>query len=290
MRRFLRCCAFLAGMAACSAAHSQEESASCLQKGRVLKSESLRVATLNLAHGRGLALNQMLQRSAATRENLVRVARLLRDIDADLVALQEADGPSRWSGNFDHVEFLARAAVYPCTTHGLHAVTWLYSFGTALLARTRFATQMTHDFAPSPPTASKGFTLGAFDWNPGGALDAPVRLHVVSVHLDFSRESVREAQLAEMSRRLDTLTPPIIVLGDFNAEWRKGGSALQDIAERAGLVTWQPEAGHLGTYKDGKKRLDWILASNDLEFRSMRVADERVSDHLAVIAELSLKR
>ena len=47
--------------------------------------ESIRVATLNLAHGRKNGINQMLQSGAAARRNLSEIAGLLRDIDADVV-------------------------------------------------------------------------------------------------------------------------------------------------------------------------------------------------------------
>lgn len=289
MKKFLSFCMLISVVAACPTAQAQVESASCQELDDVLYSDTLRVATLNIAHGRGLGMNQMLLKGPTIRENLARVASVVREIDADLVGLQEVDGPSRWSGSFNHVDYLAGEADYPCYAHGMHAVQWLYAFGTALLSRTRFVSVMAHDFSPSPPTTSKGFTMGDIYWNPGGALERPKRLHIISVHLDFSRKSVRESQIAELSEHMDSLTQPIILLGDFNLEWAENGSPLRELAKKAGLVTWQPQSNDLATYDDGKKRLDWIFASKDLEYRSQRVAQEQISDHRAVIAEFSLK-
>ena len=82
---------------------------------------ALRLLTLNVAHGRKLATHQALLSPMTVRRNLEEIASLLRESRADVVALQEADGPSAWSGNFDHVETLtaalrARAAASAATT------------------------------------------------------------------------------------------------------------------------------------------------------------------------------
>ena len=76
-------------------------------------------------------------------------------------------------------------------------------------------------------------------------------------------------------------------MGDFNLEWEDSDGLLKEFAKANGLVAWKPESADLGTYDDGKKRLDWILISNDLEFRSYENFQEPVSDHLPVFAELA---
>jgi endonuclease/exonuclease/phosphatase family metal-dependent hydrolase len=262
----------------------------CSQAPTVLASTTLKVLTLNLAHGRGLGMNQMLQKEGTTRDNLARVADLLRYANADVVALQEADAPSRWSGGFDHVQTLAEAADYPCVEHAPHAQSRMYSFGTALLSRHAFADILAHDFQPSWPTTTKGFLLGTLLWNPGNSLDQPLEVNVISVHLDFSRKKVRDAQIAEMSAALKGYEPPVVVMGDFNTDWQKDNSALKRIADEAGLVAWDPLGEGQGTYKKGKKRLDWILVSEDLVIESHGASPVDVSDHRAVIAELSIRK
>jgi hypothetical protein len=80
--------------------------------------DSLIVASLNLAHGRGDSVNQLFVSTPTIRANLGRIAKLLRRERPDLVALQEADGPSRWSGGVDHVAYLAEQAAYPAQVRG----------------------------------------------------------------------------------------------------------------------------------------------------------------------------
>ena len=65
----------------------------------------LRIVTLNIAHGRNQAANQLLLGKQDIEKNLKTIAQVLRESGADVIALQEADGPSRWSGNFDHIGY-----------------------------------------------------------------------------------------------------------------------------------------------------------------------------------------
>jgi endonuclease/exonuclease/phosphatase family metal-dependent hydrolase len=162
----------------------------------------------------------------------------------------------------------------------------MYDFGTALLSRVPYLESLTHTFAPSPPTTNKGFVMGQAHWNPGGLLSEPVIVSIISVHLDFSRKKVREAQIAEMRAILQGVSAPVIILGDFNTDWDAEDTSLRTIADNGNFKVYQPEAANLGTYKNGKHRLDWILISRDLEFVSYNVPQVLLSDHLPVQASI----
>ena len=254
----------------------------------VITTPSLSVLTLNLAHGRKDAFNQMFQRTKTTHRNLEEIANFLGDSGADVVALQEADSPSRWSGKFNHVDFISEKSPYPCRVHAHHATKYMYDFGTALISRVPYTDSLTHTFEPSPPTTNKGFVMGQVLWNPGGHLEEPLNVSVISVHLDFSRKSVRESQTEEMRAMLPSISKPVIILGDFNTDWSTDDSALRAIVGNGNLKVYKPEASGLGTYKSGKHRLDWILISNDLEFISYAVPQVVLSDHLPVQATVRL--
>jgi len=255
----------------------------CMQPDATLTQPSLKVMSLNIAHGRSDGPNQLFQDEHQHRRNLDRVADLLRRVEADVVALQEADAPSRWSGRFDHVDYVAERTAYPCVHHGIHAQGTLFEFGTALMSRHAFARALTFDFAPTPPTTTKGFVIGGLRWV--RPLDEePAWLTVVSVHLDFSRQSVRREQFQELLRQLSGIGPPMIVMGDFNSTWDDGPELLREFAQDLGLHAYRPGARNLGTYANRSKRLDWILISDDLHFASFEVRPETVSDHHAIVA------
>ena len=255
----------------------------------VVKSPSLRVVTLNMAHGRKDGRNQMLLKGETIRNNLLELAQLLDRADADVIALQEADAASAWSGKFNHVDFLVENSMYGCSFHGVHASNRMYDFGTALLSKHPFQGAFAHSFVPSKPTTTKGFSVAALDWNPEGALAEPVKVKFVSVHLDFSRKSVRRSQVDEMVRVLSGLEGPMVVMGDFNTDWQSEESSLMHLAERLGLSAFDPHAQGLSTYGDKGARLDWILVSRALGYSRYAVFPDVVSDHYAVAADLVLK-
>ena len=165
----------------------------------------------------------------------------------------------------------------------------MYDFGTALLSRVAYTEELTHTFAPSPPTTNKGFVMGQVRWNPAGELPEPVIVSVISVHLDFSRKKVREAQIAEMREVLKDVAEPVVILGDFNTDWDSDDTSLRAIADNGKFTLYEPQDTTLGTYKNGKHRLDWILISRDLEFVSYTVPQVLLSDHQPVQASVRLR-
>jgi endonuclease/exonuclease/phosphatase family metal-dependent hydrolase len=232
---------------------------------------TLRVLTLNVAHGRGDALNQLLVSQKAIEGNLAATAALLDGAKAEVVALQEADGPSRWSGGFDHVASLALLAGYPWHARSSHATSWLFDYGTALLSRAPVTEQRSLAFRPTPPSMTKGLTLAQISWRPDDRAE-PMPLDVISVHLDFSRDSVRQRQAAEMVAFLSQRRHPVIVLGDFNSDWFAQASVVAELARRCGMKTYRPSAdgkiasmaammvGALATGSGGNKMLSSVPA------------------------------
>ena len=248
---------------------------------------TLRVLTLNTAHGRRDALNQLFVSEATIRRNLDDIAALISRSRPDIVALQEADGPSRWSGSFDHVATIAAKAGFPWFVRGSHAVNWLHDYGTALLSRQPFAQTSTRSFASTPPSPTKGLVLGQVAWRADPDSTA-LLVDTVSLHLDFSRASVRRRQIAETTTFLASRKQPVIVLGDFNSDWLTSGSVVTHLASECGLHAYRPTAQDLGTYQSGKRRLDWILLSQELQFVDYRVLVQNVSDHFAVVADVRI--
>ena len=221
-------------------------------------------------------------------QNIRAIARLLHKTNADVVALQEADGASGWSGNFDHIELLAREAGYPWYYRANHAESWLFSYGTAILSRLPVSETLQHTFSPSPPTLNKGFLLGQVNWMNHNAPGSVLTVDIVSVHLDFSRQRVRDEQIAEMAEVFANRENPMIILGDFNSEWLAEKSVVKKLADKAGMSVYDPGATDLHTY-NSSRRYDWILISDEFAFVHYEVLPDVISDHLAVLAEIKLK-
>lgn len=243
----------------------------------------LRVATLNLAHGRKDSFNQMIVSEDSHKENLDDIAEVLRQHKPHVVALQEADAKSRWSGSFDHVAHLASGAEYPWRAHESNAENWLFSFGTAVLSGVPLTETIKHTFEASPPTLDKGFVLAQIEW-PAGEENNKRKIDIISVHLDFSRQAVRDSQIKEMIEVLSARENPTIIMGDFNSEWLSELSVIQEFATNTRFFTYKPGSPDYNTYKD--KRLDWILISRDMEFVSYKVLPDTLSDHAMIVSDI----
>lgn len=251
-------------------------------------SHTLTVMTLNLAHGRKDGLNQIFMSKSEIHNNIEDISTFLTSRAIDVVALQEADAPSWWSGNFNHIALLAEQANYSAYIQTSHANSWLFSYGTALLSRLPFTATLQHTFEPSPPTMNKGFTLGQIAWQPDEGSE-PILIDIVSVHLDFSRKSIREQQIEELRDTIADRGHPIIIMGDFNSDWFADEKVLRALTENSEFHVYRPNAQDLGTYGSSSHRLDWIVISKELEFKNLTTYADILSDHFAVMAEISIK-
>ena len=243
---------------------------------------ALKVMTLNVAHGRGDGAHQALRKTATIRSNLDDIGAVILRVAPDVVALQEADAPSSWSGRFNHVAYLAERANLPFSVSGEHVSGLGLHYGTALLSGLPLTDPMSITFGPSPPTLSKGFVVAAVDLAgvPGGQVD------VVSVHLEFSRESARKTQVKEMIDKVSARERPLILMGDFNCEWTAEEPTLRTLCEGLQVRAYRPDAADMTTFPMLNKRLDWILISPELEFVSYEALPDVLSDHRALLAEI----
>ncbi len=255
-----------------------------VQEDKKKTQSSLKVMTLNAAHGRKRGSHQLFQKRSSIKANLRDIASVFKRERPDLVALQEADGPSIWSGSFDHVRYLAEEAEYLYSVRGEHVRRARNSYGTAFLSNLPLNTPVSITFAPAPPIFSKGAVISTIAWpgNPEIAVD------VVSVHLDCARKSVRQKQVEEMKNKLDRRERPVIIMGDLNCDWNSREMTLQYLIEGLKLKAYQPWSNGLDTFPRWGRRLDWILVSSELEFSNYTVFNDVVSDHFGVSAELVL--
>ncbi len=238
----------------------------------------LTVMTLNAAHGRANGFHQAFQSTNRVTENLDRIVEALQARSPDIVTLQEADGPSIWSGKFDHVAYVAEGAGLAHAFRGEHVSGLKLSYGTAVLSRYPLDQSASITFAATPPTFPKGFVMSEVIV-PGMG---PVT--VASVHLDFARESVRQDQVERLVEELAQRPRPMIVMGDFNCDW-DDEPTLPTVAEKLDLKAFEP-ASTTSTFPSNGKRLDWIFVSDQIEFLDYEVGKEGLSDHRPVIAKL----
>jgi endonuclease/exonuclease/phosphatase family metal-dependent hydrolase len=244
----------------------------------------LRVATYNIHAGAGQ--DQVY--------DLDRTTRALRDLDADVIGLQEVD--VHWSARSDFADearALAEklgmrvffAPIYdmdPATPGGERR-----QYGVAVLSRfpvlaaenheiTRLSTQV----PGSPPAPAPGFAEVTV--NVRGA-----HTHVYVTHLDYRADpSVRAAQVADTRRILAADHGPKILVGDFNAE----ASAPELAPLWEDLRNATPGVGPTYPAVGPVKQIDFVTVSPDVTVTAAHAVATDASDHRPVVADVELHR
>lgn len=248
---------------------------------------TLHVATLNIAHGRGLAADQLGHTKEFFEGNIDAVAAVIKRENPDVIALQEADAPSVWSGLFDHVARLRELTGYEHLHHGIHMDVGGWGmqarYGTAIMAHMPLSDLQSFTFIPQG-LHSKGFVTANVEFDGR-------TLVVVSLHLDSQSVEARSKQVDVIIEAMAGRKLPMVVMGDFNSRWANEKDAVRQVADRLNLNAFEPESNEMLTYHAAKltKRIDWILISPELEFVSYGVWPDKVSDHLGVTAKVRWK-
>jgi len=213
------------------------------------------------------------------RRDAARVAGVLREIDADVVVLQEVHADAERGGEFDQATYLAESTAL----HGVAGPTLERRggrYGNLLLTRLRVEHVKRHDI--SVPGRE-----------PRGAIDAVLEaaagpLRVVATHLGLGRfERSWQAQ-----RLLETVGDPkessrtLVVVGDWN-EWVPWGRALRLARLRFGphpapatFPSWRPVLALDRVFVSPRGALVDVRIHRGPEAR-------RASDHLPLVATLA---
>jgi endonuclease/exonuclease/phosphatase family metal-dependent hydrolase len=237
----------------------------------VPESVTWRVVSYNIRHGRGMD----------DRVDLERTARVLRRLDADIIALQEVDAGVARSGGEDQAELLADRL-------GMHHAFGSFMdyqggrYGMAILARPsiRKADPVRLTEGNEPRVA-----LAVEIVQPDGGV-----LTIVNVHFDWVRDDgFRFAQAREVVRFLHDLSGPWILAGDFNDQ--PGSRTLNLFHETAREAVKPRERRFTFSSMDPRREIDFVFVSPAHEWSVGRVevVDETMaSDHLPMVAELVL--
>jgi endonuclease/exonuclease/phosphatase family metal-dependent hydrolase len=211
------------------------------------------------------------------RRDPVRVASVIRELEADIVGLQEVENRSAGTPESAQMDFLARETGYEAVP-GPTIKLLNGHYGNVLLTRW-------------PVVEKREIDLCFTCHEPRGAIEAILSVHrqevrVIATHLGLARAE-RRHQIGQLVGCLgeDTPVPVTILLGDIN-EWLPFGSGLGVIHTRLGrsrsLMTfpsWHPFLA-----------LDRIWIRPKEAIKTIRVhstrLSRRASDHLPVVAEV----
>ncbi|MEG3159981.1 endonuclease/exonuclease/phosphatase family protein [Sphingomonas sp. LB2R24] len=227
----------------------------------------IKVASYNIHKGIGLD----------RRRNPERVVEVLREIDADVIALQEADR-----------RFGAKACVLPHHLLEEHSDWKPVDFGLRALSMGWHGNVILVRKS-ARVVASEPLHLPALE--PRGAVMADVQLaggtiRVLGMHLDLSG-LWRRKQAAAIMNHVDSCAHrhPTVMMGDLN-EWSAGAGCLRDFGRDYAFA----ETGASFHSRRAIARLDRIMVSRELSVVDCGVhaspAARKASDHLPIWAML----
>lgn len=235
----------------------------------MVASRTLRVASYNMRKGIG----------TDRRRNPERILDVLREVDADVIALQEADRRFGERQSVLTAHLLDEHSDWRAVHVGMRAASMGWHGNAILVRKTAAVTCVEPLHIPS--------------LEPRGAVLAEVAsplgpIRVIGMHLDLSGLWRRRQATAIMTRAVAGETPPPrILMGDLN-EWTAAAGCLRDFARDYRIA----ETGPSFHARRPVGRLDRIMVSRDLAIVDCGVhasaAARKASDHLPIWAEIAI--
>ncbi|MDA3647776.1 endonuclease/exonuclease/phosphatase family protein [Saccharopolyspora indica] len=239
----------------------------------------LTVATFNIKHGAGM--DDVL--------DLERTAGVVEKSGADVIGLQEVD--RHWSDRSDfadqagwlarrlgmHVAYGANLDLDPANPGEPRR-----QYGTAILSR-------------FPILDSRNTLLPrAEQGEQRGLLEARINVRgkkmlFLNTHLQHSSSAERSEQVAAINAIIDGRNLPTVLTGDLNAT--PEAPEIAELTERL-ADTWPTAGRGDGFTFDAAKptmRIDYVLASREIDAHRAEVISTTVSDHRPVVVDITLR-
>jgi endonuclease/exonuclease/phosphatase family metal-dependent hydrolase len=205
-----------------------------------------------------------------------RVAAVIGELDADVVALQEFTYPASVAIETRTPVVLTTLDRYECALGPTRKNT-THCFGNALLTR-------------HPIVEIRRIDLSMERREPRGAIAATIdvggaSLHVLAAHLGL-RVHERRFQIRQILEYLDSVrSTQFVVLGDFN-DWLPGRSVVHVLDDRLGRPP-RPRSFPAGLPMVPLDRI-WVHPRQSLRRLAVHAtpAAKRASDHLPVVADI----
>lgn len=228
---------------------------------------SLKILSYNIKHGRGMD----------GKVDLPRIAKVVRSLSPDLVALQEIDRNCTRSGSIDLTAELG-AMLGMEGRFGKFMDFQRGEYGMSVLSKFPILSHRVHVL----PRGAEPRCALEVRFNPGKGWGT---IRLFGIHHDWTRENLRLSQCKALLKQIGKKTGPVILAGDFNAG-RKSQSV--GLLLDSGFQILTNSQTNTFPSDNPKVEIDFIM-SKGLSFARFthKVVEEKMaSDHRPVLVEL----
>ncbi len=230
---------------------------------------SLRVIDYNLHNGF----------NTAGRLDMESLAKIIEESGADVVGLQEISRGWLIWGSLDMLTWLSQRLGMPYVTGPTGDAQW----GNAILSRYPILRAETFPLPPETLDLRRGYIMTEIQIGAGS-------VSVIDTHFTHrsDHDEIRTMQAGNLLSAWNG-APTSIIVGDLNAD--PDSEAMQLLSD-AGLVNVAAEIGtppiRTSPADNPRRQIDYIWTSPDLGFSDLEIVNSTASDHLPVIATITL--
>ena len=273
---------------------------------------TIRVATWNIAHGRGATFDNWAGDGNSKQQRIEKISELIVGMDADVVVLNEVDFCSTWSGGYDQAATIAEQTGYPYVVKQSNLdfgfIYGRWHFGNVLLSRFPVSEVEVVEFTGVNEWESwlvgckRGFSCSV-ELESGSSDSAGSSISVIGLHLESRGEAVRVKEVADVARFAKKLNHPLVIAGDLNTTPSNAPQSNADVNGENGFenLIQATELSFSPTLVPACQELtfpafapettiDWILfAEPKIKLVDQEVITTELSDHLPVVAEFRIE-
>ena len=241
--------------------------------GKKTNNMTIRVMTYNIHHGEGID----------GHINLDRIATLIHSANVDLIGLQEVDRHADRSHNLDMIKTLAHLT----NTHwafGKNLELQNGDYGNGILTRFPILDQKNLYYKMVRSSERRGLLQVIINVNSQEIVF--MNTHI-DHHLDSTESIANVKQIRASANSYED--KPIIISGDFNEtpESQMIKEMELDFINASSTIS-QPVLTYHST--NPKTQIDYVFTSKDWTIQSITVPYSLASDHLPLVAEISLDK
>lgn len=264
----------------------------------------LHVAAFNIAHGRGPALNASNWQGrtiAEDKRHLDDIAKTLKDLELDIVVLNEVDFSAAWSNQINQAKYIAEKAGFKHVVEqrniDIGVPFFNFKFGNAVLSKHPVIESSHIKFEPY--STLENIFAGNHD-SAYTVIDSPQgKVGIIAVHLESRSEAHRLAAAKQIRRLSENFGHATLALGDFNSAPKDHNNTTTD-ETGANAISYLLD----DTIFEGDRRIkdheryytfpavnpdriiDWILVNKEFDVTNIRTDNTELSDHLLISAKL----